>query len=115
MCDCKTRSITAIIRSAIFKLISNPEQVIGILAVDSPLQDTNLRTGHPLVAENVPLIGRPDHGPGGGRSSTRARLPSATVSRHDLGALENVSRLAGIDLEKVSPLMGGRTISLTVL
>jgi len=60
------------------------------------------------------LIGRLDHGPGGGWSSNRAKLPSATVSRHDLGASENVSRLAQIGFKEASPRMGGKTVPATV-
>lgn len=61
------------------------------------------------------LIGRPDHGPGGGWSSTRSRLLGATVSRHDLGASENVYRVAGIGLKDAGPLMGGTAVSQTVV
>jgi hypothetical protein len=40
-------------------------------------------------------------------------LPAATVSRDDLGASENVSRIGEIGLEEVGPRMGGTAVSQT--
>ena len=66
----------------------------------------------PLI---VGLIGRPDHAPSGGRSFFRAKLPSATVSPHDLGASENVPWLAEIVLKEAGLRMVGETVSQTVV
>ena len=63
----------------------------------------------------VPLIGRLDHGPGGGWSSNRSKSPGTTVSRHDSGASKNVYQVAGIGFKDIGPLMGGRVVPLPVL
>jgi len=65
--------------------------------------------------ENVGLIGRLDHDPGGGWLSNRSKSPGTTVSRHDSGASKNVYQVAGIALKDAGPLMGGRVVPLSVV
>ncbi len=60
-------------------------------------------------------MGRAGPGPCGGRGLTRVRLLAATVSRHSLGAPENLSHRQGIIPDQARPLMGGRAVSLGVI
>ena len=66
------------------------------------------------VSQYLALIEPADSAPGGGRWVNRVRLLAGTVSRHDLGASGNVSRLAEIGLKEASPRTGGTAVSRTV-